>query len=341
MASASQGLGVSLGGTFHGTARGNGRANWSHSPRRPGGASETCEVAHRHACGDPLPERGLVRPGSVQGADRRHAPPCARATRHARAARALRESLALWPSPLRSSSSESSTSTPTRVSCGLRRSSCCGAEASWLWLLARPGRRRLLHDVRVRAAPFSAGVGLVVLGSPLRCGTPGVLPVTRRRRVRHRGSNRQDEIGNLVGPLSARETLGIWLQSDFRLWPSDMRDARLLSLFALGIVLFGIARELANRELAIPTALFACAAVFLYSRHTQSPYVAAKALVVPAPLVALAAGRGLFRRVGLRTWARQAKDRAGSRCCAVPGARLRLELHGAAERLCRSFRSRA
>src|SRR5215211_3430473 len=173
-------------------------------------------------------------------------------------------------------------------------------------LLMRPGRRRLLHELRLRAAALSAGVGLFVLGMTpeaphvkafarsLGGATLGTVPAIAKTNT-----------GNLPQPLSGREALGIWLQSDFRFWPSNLHEARVFSLFALAVVLFGVGRELANRELAIPAALLACALVFLYSRHTQSFYVAAKALVVPAPVVALAAGRGLFRRVGLRSRSRE------------------------------------
>jgi hypothetical protein len=173
--------------------------------------------------------------------------------------------------------------------------------------LMRPEPGRLLRDVRARAMPIIAGCGIIVLGTGadwerLRtfaesqggAGLGTLATITKT------------DLGNIVGPLSAREALGIWLNYDYRFWPSDLHQARLLSLFALGIVLWGIVRELVDRDTAIPAALAGCAAIFLYSRHTQSPYVTAKALVIPAPLVALAAGRGLFRPVRLPGWRRRA-----------------------------------
>ena len=155
--------------------------------------------------------------------------------------------------------------------------------------------------------PIIAGCGIIVLGTAadwerLRTfaasqGGTGLGTVATITKT---------DLGNIVGPLSAREALGIWLNYDYRFWPSDLHQARLLSLFALGIVLWGVVRELADRDIAIPAALAGCAAIFLYSRHTQSPYVTAKALVIAAPLVALAAGRGLFRPIRLPGWRRRA-----------------------------------
>jgi hypothetical protein len=176
-----------------------------------------------------------------------------------------------------------------------------GAElALRMW---RPARRRLLTDLRVRATALVGGGAVFVLGIAPDLGRIHTFAQSQGGAgLGTVGTIAQNNLGNLAGPLSFRESLGIWLRGDFRFWPSDLHQARVLSLFALGVLLLGVVRELIDRNIAIPAALAGCAAVFLYARHTQSPYVAAKALVVPAPLIALAGGRGLFRRVKPPHW---------------------------------------
>ena len=55
----------------------------------------------------------------------------------------------------------------------------------------------------------------------------------------------------------------------------------------------------------MPAAVLACAVIYWRAFHGQSPYVAAKALVIAGPVVAVTGGRGLLRRpdVRLSRWA--------------------------------------
>lgn len=110
----------------------------------------------------------------------------------------------------------------------------------------------------------------------------------------------QSALANLVAPLRALEGFGIWLGEDFRVVPPDHLQTDVLGAFAVLAAVFGVAHALARRELAWPAALLACAAVFVYSNRYQSPYVAAKALAVPGPLVALVAGRALMEQLERR-----------------------------------------
>ena len=48
--------------------------------------------------------------------------------------------------------------------------------------------------------------------------------------------------------------------------------------------------------------MLGCGLVYLYTQHRQSPYVAAKSLVIPAPLLALGSGRALMRRLEGADW---------------------------------------
>lgn len=101
-------------------------------------------------------------------------------------------------------------------------------------------------------------------------------------------------IGNLVGPLSPYEGLGLWLSPDYRLQPAQTFHAGELGALALATLVFGVLWALRRRDLALPAAVGICAVIYLYSRDHQSAYVAAKALVIAAPLVMLVGARALL-----------------------------------------------
>jgi hypothetical protein len=98
-------------------------------------------------------------------------------------------------------------------------------------------------------------------------------------------------LGNLFGQVSPFEALGIWPSGDFRLAPGDgavPAFAYYLGIaFALALLLWGIARLWWARETAILAALGAGAIVYLAARTGGTPYTAAKAIEIAAPLVAL------------------------------------------------------
>jgi hypothetical protein len=104
-----------------------------------------------------------------------------------------------------------------------------------------------------------------------------------------------DDLGNLPGPLSFFEALGLWNSDDFRIPPADRSFADLLSVVAVVALLAGAARALQRRNLALLAGLLAAGAVYALSRGTgQSPYVDAKALMVLAPLASLTVLVGLL-----------------------------------------------
>ena len=101
-------------------------------------------------------------------------------------------------------------------------------------------------------------------------------------------------IGNLAGPLSGYEALGIWLRADFRFEPSNLFRTGQLSLFALVVLLFGIVWHLRRRDLLLVAAAIACGLIYWRSKDTQSAYVTAKALVIATPIVMLIGSRALL-----------------------------------------------
>ncbi|MBV9817458.1 MAG: hypothetical protein JOZ07_03810 [Solirubrobacterales bacterium] len=101
-------------------------------------------------------------------------------------------------------------------------------------------------------------------------------------------------LGNLAGPLSPYEALGIWNQTDFRFAPANLFHAGELSALALAVLVVGVLWSIRRRELILPAAVAACAFVFWRSNQGQSPYVAAKALVIGGPVVGVAQSRALL-----------------------------------------------
>src|SRR5947209_8571925 len=102
------------------------------------------------------------------------------------------------------------------------------------------------------------------------------------------------DLGNLAGPLSGYEGLGVWKSADYRFPPVDAFQKGQLTALALGALVFGVLFALRRRRYVLSAAVVACAAIYWYSDRTQSPYVTAKALAIGAPLVGLLAGWALL-----------------------------------------------
>ncbi len=98
-------------------------------------------------------------------------------------------------------------------------------------------------------------------------------------------------LGNLFGQVSPFEVLGIWPSGDFRLAPGDGAVPAigyyLGVAFALVLLVNGIWRCWRECETAILAGLGAAAVVYVAARAGGTPYTAAKAIEVAAPLAAL------------------------------------------------------
>jgi len=98
-------------------------------------------------------------------------------------------------------------------------------------------------------------------------------------------------LGNLFGQISPFEALGVWPSGDFRLAPGDgavPAVAYYLGIaFALALFLYGLVRLWRRRETAILAGIGAAALAYAAARLGGTPYTAAKAIEIAAPLVAL------------------------------------------------------
>ena len=116
------------------------------------------------------------------------------------------------------------------------------------------------------------------------------------------GGVSSNSLANLAGPLPALEGLNIWLTGDFRFFPPNTFQAGAFAGLAVIVLVFAIVRALERRDAPWLGAILAFVLVYVYARHRQSPYVAAKALVIPAPLLMLGSGGALMRRLDRADW---------------------------------------
>jgi hypothetical protein len=141
----------------------------------------------------------------------------------------------------------------------------------------RPGTRALVSQ----AAAFAAL--LLVLSIPAVEQLGGYFRVTTG--VVTAG----EEVGNLIGPLNPLQSLGIWINGDYRLDPGGpwLWVTRLLLLVALVALLAGFAAAVARRAWALllygATALLGAAVVVV----AGSPWAGGKALAILSPALLL------------------------------------------------------
>jgi hypothetical protein len=105
------------------------------------------------------------------------------------------------------------------------------------------------------------------------------------------GLTSESELGNLAGPLSGFQVVGIWPAGDFRADPDSSILTALLVALALAAALLGLWSawlRRAARPLLYATALLACAAIVVVG----SPWVGGKGLATAAPVVLTLAALG-------------------------------------------------
>jgi hypothetical protein len=124
---------------------------------------------------------------------------------------------------------------------------------------------------------------------------------------------------NTYGPVSPVEALGIWPAANYRLNAAGGAQLSGLAGAIAGLaVLLGVYWWCRRRDLAVPIALGACAALYLISLPTSGDYSQAKALMIVAPLTMLVAIRPLLREFPL--WGRSRANDDGKAPAAPLGS---------------------
>jgi hypothetical protein len=171
------------------------------------------------------------------------------------------------------------------------------AIAATLWF-RWPGRAGLVATVRGSLLPIGVGVGVTIVATAVEIprlwrylNAVGSSPADGE------GGIVSSALGNLIGPLSPGEMLGVWPADDFRHLPEQhwyLLELRGIALVAvIGGALYLIQRRRAA-DLGLLSALGAGVAVWLLSDRGQSPYVTAKSMVIVSPVVALVMFRALL-----------------------------------------------
>ncbi len=163
-----------------------------------------------------------------------------------------------------------------------------------LWSLTQPAVRGALRPralLRTLVRPQTllallvlAGLGVLALVGPFGFG----------------GGFSKVAGSNTYGPVSPVEALGVWPASNYRL--DAMGGAHLTGLSAaIGILALalGLIWWVRRRDLSVPIALGACAALYAVSIPTSGDYSQAKALMIGTPLAMLVAIRPLLTEIGL------------------------------------------
>jgi hypothetical protein len=109
-------------------------------------------------------------------------------------------------------------------------------------------------------------------------------------------------LGNLFGQISPFEALGIWLSGDFRLAPGDGVVPAIFyylgAAFAVALLFYGLKRCRRLHERAILASALAVVLLYVAARLGGTPYTAAKALEIAAPVLTLALLRPLAGSFG-------------------------------------------
>jgi hypothetical protein len=105
-----------------------------------------------------------------------------------------------------------------------------------------------------------------------------------------------DDIGNLIGPLPAWQVLGVWDSPDYRLPASAAFIGGYWSWFVVALILVGTWWAFRRGRWLLPLAAAGAMLIWIVSDGSQSPYVAAKALVIASPLLLLVAALPLIDR---------------------------------------------
>jgi hypothetical protein len=128
-------------------------------------------------------------------------------------------------------------------------------------------------------------------------------------------------LGNLFGQVSPFEALGIWPSGDFRLAPGDGAVPAvgyyLGAAFALALLAYGAFRCWRRRESAVLAGLGAVALAYAAARVGGTPYTAAKAIEIAAPLASLVILLPLLNEVDWRLSRRRGKKVASKAVRAI------------------------
>jgi hypothetical protein len=155
----------------------------------------------------------------------------------------------------------------------------------------RPGLRRGLEALRAEWPAIAIGLAVLVVFL-----LPQAPRIAQFITLREGTGISPSDFGNLVGPLSGLEALGVWGNVDFRMPAPSLLSRDLWAAFVLVLVLAGTVWAFRRGRWLLPGAAAAAMLIWGLSTRSQSPYVSAKGLVIASPLLLLVAVLPLIDR---------------------------------------------
>lgn len=156
-----------------------------------------------------------------------------------------------------------------------------------LWLAVTVGLR--VH--RCGLAGLRSAVAAELPAIAVGCAVLVASLLPQLSRLLHYVSERQgtgipkEALGNLMGPVSGWEAFGVWSNPDYRLPAPPLITGGMWTALVVGLVLLGAFWALRRGRWMLPLAASASMLIWAVTAQSQSPYVAAKALVIASPLV--------------------------------------------------------
>jgi hypothetical protein len=146
--------------------------------------------------------------------------------------------------------------------------------------------------VRAARAPTrrEALAGLGVLALAVLLLVPVLSNLSTAYRVNTQTLQQANDLGNLPGPLSPWQVLGVWLNGDYRFRPHHTALNVVLVTMAALPALWGVVEVVRRRALAPLAFTLPLVITSLYLLPKGSPYADGKVLAVLAPAVILLAG---------------------------------------------------
>jgi len=154
-----------------------------------------------------------------------------------------------------------------------------------LWLVGQAIVRLRVGGLALVWADLRAALPSVAIGAAalLVLLIPQLRRLERFVALRDGTGIRVDDIGNLAGPLPGWEAFGVWTTPDFR-FPASFGGG-MLTAFVFALVLLGTYWAFRRGRWMLPLAAGAALLIWWVSAESQSPYVAAKALVIASPIL--------------------------------------------------------
>jgi hypothetical protein len=177
-----------------------------------------------------------------------------------------------------------------------------------LWALLLVGQR-ILRGVRhaviggLRATVVPTAIALGVLLVAILPQLPRLVKFYENNQGTGEGTGiPASSLGNLVGPVSFWKVFGMWDVADYRQPAAETFHVGMFVAFGLIVCVVGSLWWARHGGLAVPLATGIATLIWIYANRNQSPYVAAKALVILAPLVMLLSTRWLVELRPRESW---------------------------------------